>query len=89
MLDRTIGEKIRSDREHAISLWSALTNVHWHGPEGETVSYSFRRAGDVVSWIREEGDYMEWYCSGPPGVVADWISKALAAEDWSWVMVAL
>lgn len=85
-IDRVIGDRIRSDGAFAVDLWSALANVEWRGPEGRSVSYSFRRAGEVVVWIREEGDYLDWYCCTEPGIVADWISDALAAEGWSWTI---
>lgn len=73
-VDRVLGDRIRADGAAAADMWSALANVEWHGPEGARVSYSFRSAGDLVAWVREEGGYVEWYCSGEPGVVAPWIS---------------
>ena len=87
-IDRAIGKQIRSDGACGVALWSSLANVQWHGPDGEVVSYSFRCAGDLVAWVREEGDYMDWYCSGPLAAVAPWIGQALAAEGWSWTVVA-
>lgn len=82
-----LGGRVRADGGAAIDLWSALANIAWHGPEGECVSYSFRAAGDLVAWVREEGRYIDWYCSGPWGVVAPWIEEGLAAEKWSWTKV--
>lgn len=83
-LERLLGERIRADGACAVEMWSALANVGWHASDGDIVSYSFREAGDLVAWLREEGDYMDWYCSGDVGVVAPWIGDALAAEGWSW-----
>jgi len=85
-VDRLLGDRIRSDGACGVDLWSALADIEWHGPDGAVVSYSFRRAGDLVAWVREEGDYIEWYCSGGPGLVAAWISDALATEGWSWTL---
>jgi hypothetical protein len=33
-LDAALGERIRADGACACVLWSALTNVVWHGPTG-------------------------------------------------------
>jgi hypothetical protein len=63
-VDRVLGDRIRADGAYAIAMWSALANVEWHGPEDVSVSYSFRTAGDLVAWVREEGDYLDWYCAG-------------------------
>jgi hypothetical protein len=37
-------------------VWPILTEKRW--------SCSWRSAGGIVANMREEGDYMEWYCSG-------------------------
>ena len=84
-IERLFGERIRMDAALAVELWSALANIDWHGPDSAIVQYSFRDAGSMVAWIREDGDYMDWYCSGPAGVVAPWISDGLVAEGWSWI----
>ena len=84
ILDRVLGERVRADGACAVDLWCALANIRWSGPDGMDVSYGFRRAGEVVSWVREEGDYLTWYCSGEPGHVATWIDRALAVAGWSW-----
>ena len=84
-VDRALGDRIRADEAAAIEMWSSLANIDWVGPEGAKVSYSFREAGGLVAWVREEGDYIDWYCSGPFGVVSAWIEEGLAKEGWSWV----
>jgi len=86
-VDRTVGDRVRSNGAYGVDLWSALVGVEWHGPDGEVVSYSFRTAGDLVAWVREEGDYIQWYCSDEPGLVVAWISEALTTEGWSWTLV--
>jgi hypothetical protein len=83
-LDRALGDRVRADGASGVDLWSALANICWHSPEGETVTYSFRQAGDLVAWVREEGSSEDWYCSGPPGVVDTWIAKAMFDRGWRY-----
>lgn len=64
-LDRALGPRVHQDGIAAVELWSALTGADWQGPDGSVVSYSLRSAGELVAWIREEGDYLDWYCCGP------------------------
>ena len=40
-------------------VWPILTEKTW--------SCSWRHAGGVVADMREQGDYIEWYCSGISG----------------------
>lgn len=83
-VDRLLGDQIRADGAAAIDLWCALANNEWIAPDGGIVRYTLRAAGGMVAWIREEGDYIDWYCSGESGRVAPWIETALAKEGWTW-----
>ena len=57
--------------------------------KNEGVSVSWRYAGGVVSRLRSQGDYMDFYCSGsyddgvPEGLIADVIKQDL--NDIGWV----
>lgn len=82
-VERDLGERIRSDGALAVAMWSALANMEWHHADGAVVSYSFRAAGDFVAWLWEDGDYLDWYCSGEPGVVAEAIAETLAKHGWT------
>ena len=64
-----IAEKCKDDR-YAQTLYAALCNNQfiknemWPILEEKTWSCSWRYAGGIVADIREQGDYMDWYCSG-------------------------
>lgn len=78
-----LGEAVLASNETAIALWSALANTRWRHANGETVLYSYRAAGDLVAALRDEGDYLDWYCCGVAGNVRTEIAAALAAEGWT------
>ena len=65
LLDEVLGERIRGDDMCAVELWSALAGTVWLGPHAEQVRYSMRSAGEVVAQIGKEGEYTDWYMSGP------------------------
>ena len=63
-------EKVRASESYAQNLYAAICNndfqklavipilkdQRWHA--------SWRSAGGIVADMREEGDYIDWYCSG-------------------------
>jgi hypothetical protein len=83
-VERALGSWIRGSRENAALMWCALSNVDWFHKNGDVAGYSFRAAGDLVAAIRGEGDYMDWYCSGPYGYVDEYISDAMEKEGWTY-----
>jgi hypothetical protein len=42
-----------------LEMWPILTDKKWH--------CSWRYAGGIIADMREEGDYIDWYCSGIGG----------------------
>lgn len=67
-----IAEKCKEDY-YAQNLYAALCNNDftrndvWPLLQGKSWSCSWRHAGGVVADIRQEGDYINWYCSGING----------------------
>jgi hypothetical protein len=63
-------EKIRTSSEYAQNVYAALCNnlfqpqQMWSILKEETWCCSWRYAGGVVADIRQQGDYLDWYCSG-------------------------
>ena len=62
--------KAKAREEYAQNIYAALCNQAWQKNEvwpllkGQHWSCSWRYAGGIVADMREEGDYMDWYCSG-------------------------
>lgn len=77
-----LGNEIRLSDSAATEMWSALANVGWIHSEYGEIGYSFRAAGDLIAGIRQQGSYLDWYCSGPYAVVARGIAEALAEDGW-------
>lgn len=81
-LNKVFGKQMKSSDFFSRKIWSALANVIWQHDNGDTASYSFRAAGDVIASIIGKGDYMDWYCCGPYAVVDDIIKKGMELEGW-------
>lgn len=62
--------KAKAREDYAQNIYAALCNQDWQKNDvwpllkGETYSCSWRYAGGIVADMREEGDYIDWYCSG-------------------------
>ena len=83
-----ICEKVLHDEEYAKDLYRALCNMQWRKREimpllrNELWSASWRCAGGIVADLRQEGDYLDWYCSGREGTVTEEIQKDLDKLGW-------
>ena len=97
-----IVDKIKTNSAYAQAMYAALCNMRWQKIElwpiltDQFWSCSWRAAGGIISDIREEGDYLTWYCSGivsyelkentiptiKEGVVTDEIAADLRALGW-------
>ena len=84
-------EKVRTDKVYAQNLYSAMCNMDWCKRElwkvlkEEYWSCSWRHAGGVIADMRQEGDYIDWYCSGIREDLSDAdIAKLAPAEQESY-----
>ena len=65
-----ICDKAKASDTYAQNIYAALCNQDWQQNAvwplltGKTYSCSWRYAGGIVADMREEGDYINWYCSG-------------------------
>jgi len=93
-------EKVRASEDYAQNLYAAICNNEFQKLEvlpilkGQTWSASWRYAGGIVADMRQEGDYIDWYCSGirspdvdpkgyvPESVVTEEIENDLKKLGW-------
>lgn len=63
-------DKTKSSKHYAQNLYAALCNRQfqkrdtWPILKDQRWSCSWRYAGGIIADMREEGDYIDWYCSG-------------------------
>lgn len=63
-------QKVRSSDSYAQNLYAAICNRQFQKLDvmpvlkDERWSASWRSAGGIIADMREEGDYIDWYCSG-------------------------
>lgn len=66
--NKTLCDHVKHDHVFAQNLYAALCNMRWKHEDEENPeklwSCSWRYAGEILSKIQEEGDYLDWYCSG-------------------------
>ena len=86
-----IKDKIRSENGYAERFYNALCNVNWihdsvvhgDGDKADTWSISWRGAGGLVATLRACGeDYLDYYCSGNEGHIADDVYDDLMKIGW-------
>ena len=71
-----IAEKCK-DEFYAQNLYAAMCNREfvkndvWPRLKDERWSCSWRHAGGIIADIQQEGDYIDWYCSGIRGPLSE------------------
>jgi len=62
--------KVRASKSYAQNLYAAMCNTDfikndvWPILSEQRWSCSWRYAGGIIADMRQEGDYIDWYCSG-------------------------
>lgn len=80
--------KVRSSDEYAQALYAALCNNDfikrdmWEILKDDPWGCSWRYAGGIIADMKEQGDYMDWYCSGREGEVTENIEDDLYELGW-------
>lgn len=63
-------DKVRASDRYAQNLYAALCNMSWQRLDVMPIlrdqqwGCSWRYAGGIIADMREQGDYIDWYCSG-------------------------
>jgi hypothetical protein len=76
--------KAKANKSYAQNIYAALCNMEWQKREmwpilkEETWGCSWRYAGGLVARLVEEGDYMDWYCSGICDVIGEGFSQGFS-----------
>jgi hypothetical protein len=74
-------DKVRGDKVYAQNLYAAMCNTEfvkremWPILKDQRWGCSWRHAGGIVADMRQQGDYIDWYCSG--------INDVLPNEDFA------
>lgn len=80
-------EKVRTSNVYAQNLYAALCNNDfqrldtWQILKDETWSCSWRYAGGIIADMRQQGDYIDWYCSGIQNHVTDQAYMDMTQEE--------
>lgn len=83
-----ICEKVRADKLYAQNLYAAMCNNDfikremWPILKNQKWSCSWRYAGGIIAHMRQEGDYIDWYCSGIRNDDPDEESKSVEGRDY-------
>jgi len=70
-------EKVRNDEAYAQNLYASMCNTDfvrndvWPLLTDKRWSCSWRYAGGIIADMRQEGDYIDWYCSGIRGDISE------------------
>jgi|694.fasta_scaffold47122_9 hypothetical protein len=81
-------EKVRNSEVYAQNLYAAMCNNDfqkrdlWPILKEETWGCSWRYAGGIIADMRQEGDYIDWYCSGIRGDPLDADYEAADAQGF-------
>jgi len=78
-------EKVRSSESYAQNLYASMCNNDFiklevvpilrQDPDKDFWSASWRYAGGIIADMRQEGDYIDWYCSGMGGLNQEYDAK--------------
>ena len=74
-----ISDKCKESEIYSQNLYAALCNNEF-SKQDKTWSCSWRSAGGIVANLREEGDYINWYCSGI-GNDPHYVAESVVTEE--------
>lgn len=75
--NKWICDKAKARDAYAQNVYAALCNQSWQKNDvwpllkGQVYSCSWRYAGGIIADMIEQGDYIDWYCSGIKGELTE------------------
>jgi hypothetical protein len=84
-------EKVRSNASYAADIYAALCNNEFQKMEvmpilqDQNWSCTWRYAGEIVSIMLGQGNYLDWYCGGNEGLVTEEVEQDLKKLKWQVV----
>jgi len=81
-----ICDKVKASDSYAQNLYAAMCNMQfvknevWPLLKDQRWSASWRSAGGIVADMHEQGDYIDWYCSGIGGMMGGGSESSPATE---------
>jgi len=81
-------EKVRSKKSYAQNLYAAICNNDFQKLDvlpilkNQTWGASWRSAGGIIADMRQQGDYIDWYCSGIGGGLTQGFDGEETDEQW-------
>ena len=82
-VNRALGERMQVDDNLCKAVWGSLAHMEWIHINGDTASYAFRGAGDLIAAIIGRGDYIDWYCCTPWETLDLIVADAMKIEGWT------
>jgi hypothetical protein len=79
--------KVRNSDAYAQNLYAAMCNMQFIKLDvlpilkNQRWSASWRHAGGIVADMRQQGDYIDWYCSGSGGLNQEY-DRIETNEEW-------
>ena len=79
-------EKVRAKDSYAQNLYAAMCNNDFQKLDvipilkEETWSASWRYAGGIIADMQQQGDYIDWYCSGSGGLNREYEGEETNAQ---------
>lgn len=91
-LRSSLSNKCKSSERYSQNLYAALCNNSFL-KGGQEWGCSWRHAGGIIADLREQGDYLDWYCSGikaeqgfvEEGHVTEEVRADLSSIGWSYI----
>lgn len=80
-------EKVRNSTSYAQNLYAAICNNDFQKLDvfpilaNHTWSASWRRAGGIIADMRQEGDYINWYCSGIGAIDPEYVAEMCVTDE--------